>query len=212
MQRGLDAFRGGALRLQHALGEESRAAERKFVAQPGSGVVLDELHRAAAGEERADHFDAEPGKLRQDRLEVGFRKRQRQHLHEFAAAGTQAVAETLARFLAGGIVPGDPARLLHALCRQRLAHAVGRLPVAERGTEDRRRAQFARGGDVAGVRDDQRHLAFARGLHQRHHHAGMHGADQHIDLVAFQQAVDVLRRLRGIGLVIEPHQGDGAPA
>ena len=52
VQRGLDAVRRLALRLDRAVGEEARAVERDRVLQPGRRVVLDELHRAAAGEER----------------------------------------------------------------------------------------------------------------------------------------------------------------
>jgi hypothetical protein len=34
----------------------------------------------------------------------------------------------------------------------------------------------------------------------------MHGADQHLHLVALEQAVDVLWRLRGIRLIVQAHQ------
>ena len=61
---------------QRALGQEAGAAQRHL--ETGRRVFLDELHGAAAGEERADHVHAEPGDLRQQRLEVGLRERQRQ--------------------------------------------------------------------------------------------------------------------------------------
>ena len=40
----------------------------------------------------------------------------------------------------------------------------------------------------------------------------MHGADQHVDLVALDQAVGVLRRVLGLGLVVELDELDLAPA
>src|SRR5262245_47720910 len=72
VQRRLHALRRGALRLERSLGQESRAAQGRF--QAGRRVFLDELDRAAAGEEGADHVDAEAWDLRQQRLEIGLRE------------------------------------------------------------------------------------------------------------------------------------------
>jgi hypothetical protein len=48
-------------------------------------------------------------------------------------------------------------------------------------------------------------------LGHAHHHAGVHSADDHIDLVALHQLVDVFRRLGGIGLVVHGDEFDFAP-
>ena len=108
VQRGLDALGRGALRLQRALGEEARAAQRHLEA--GRRVFLDELHRAAAGKERADHVDAEPRDLRQQRLEVGLREGQREVGQHLAAALLERLLEAGAAFGARGIVPRHPRR------------------------------------------------------------------------------------------------------
>ena len=52
MQRGLDAVGGLALRRDGAVGEEARAIKRDRLVQARRRVILDELDRAAAGEER----------------------------------------------------------------------------------------------------------------------------------------------------------------
>src|SRR5690349_15194094 len=54
MQRREQPVGRRALRLERAIGEESRSEERNLVLEPRRGVVLDELDRAAAGEERVD--------------------------------------------------------------------------------------------------------------------------------------------------------------
>ena len=202
----------GPCGLQGALRQEARAAEGHALLQPGRRVFPHELHGAAAGEEGADGLHVQARDLRQQRLEVGFREGQLQLAHHLAAAGGQALAEALAGLVAGGVVPGDPGGALHALLPERQAHAVGRLPVGEGGAEDRGRAELPRRRDVAGVRDDERDAALARRLHQRHHHARMDGADQHLGPVAADQPVDVLHRVGGIRLVVEADDLQGPPA
>ena len=46
----------------------------------------------------------------------------------------------------------------------------------------------------------------------RHHHAGMHGADQHVDLVALHELVGVVGGLGRLGLVVDGEALDLAPA
>ena len=59
--------------------------------RPGRGVVLDELHRAAAREERVDRVRLERGDLGQERLELDLRERERQLLDDLAAASLRTL-------------------------------------------------------------------------------------------------------------------------
>ena len=135
----------------------------------------------------------ETGQLREQRLEVGLRERQRQVRQHLAAALLECLLEAAAALGAGGIVPRHPYALLVALLGRGHAHAVGRLPVGERGAEHVLGAQIARDGDVAGVGNDRQRTALGHHLVDAHLHARVHRADQHIDLVALDQAVCVLR-------------------
>ena len=54
-------------------------------------------------------------------------------------------------------------------------------------------------GVSTGVRHDQQCAAVFGHLGHPHRHAAVHGADQHVDLVALDQFVDVVGRLRGVG-------------
>ena len=51
--------------------------------------------------------------------------------------------------------------------------------------------------------DDRQRAAFLDHLVDAHLHAGMHRADEDVDLVALDQAVGVLRAVLGLGFVIE---------
>ena len=65
-------------------------------------------------------------------------------------------------------------------------------------------AQIARDGIVARVGNNRQRTALGHDLVDAHLHSGMHRADQHIDLVAFDQAVCVLRSIfRNFAIVIE---------
>jgi hypothetical protein len=68
VQRRQQALRRCALRFQRAVGQEARAHQRHHLAQAGGVVVLDELDRAAAGEE-GEH---DVGLLRRDLGQQGL--------------------------------------------------------------------------------------------------------------------------------------------
>src|SRR5215213_5840779 len=76
VQRGLDAVRRLALRLDRAVGEEAGAVERDLVLESRRRVVLDELHGAAAGEEREHRVGAQRADAGDERLELDLRERQ----------------------------------------------------------------------------------------------------------------------------------------
>jgi hypothetical protein len=124
-------------------------------------------------------------------------------LTTFAAALLEPFGEALRRLGAGGVVPGDRHRPLDALLAGDDAHRVARLPVRERAAHDVRAAH--RPGDRvgAGVRDDEQGVVVLRGLGHRQRDAGVHGADEDIDVVALDQLVDVVGRLRRLGLVVD---------
>ena len=170
---------------------------------PAAGVVLDELDRAAAGEERVHRVGLGRRDLGQQRLELDVRERQRQFLDDLAAALLERLLEAAHRLVAGRVLPGDRHRLLVALLGRHLAHRVGRLPVRERAAEDVRRAHRAGDRVGAGVGHDQQRAAFLRRLGHRHRHARVHGADEHVDLVALDQLVDVVGGLGRVGLVVD---------
>ena len=77
VQRRQHALRRRALRLERAVGEEARAVQRDRLVEARRGVVLDELDRAAAGEERVDRVGLLRRDLGQQRLELDVRERQR---------------------------------------------------------------------------------------------------------------------------------------
>ena len=64
----------------------------------------------------------------------------------------------------------------------------------------------------AGVGNDQQRVVFVRGLGHRHRDARVHGADEHVDVVALDQLVDVVGRLRGFRFVVDLEVLDLAPA
>jgi hypothetical protein len=98
-------------------------------------VVLDELDRAAAGEERVDDVRLERSDLGQERLELDLRKRQRQLLDDLAAALFERFLEAARRLLARGVLPGDRDRGLLFLLGHHLAHRKARLRIGERHAE-----------------------------------------------------------------------------
>ena len=55
----------------------------------------------------------------------------------------------------------------------------------------------------AGVGHDQHGAAFLGRLGHRQRHAGVHGADDHVDVVALDQLVDVVGGLGRVGLVVD---------
>src|SRR5207248_2863583 len=75
-------------------------------------VVLDELHRAAAGEEGVDGIGLLRGDLGEQGLELDVRERQREVLDDLAAALLEPFGEALHRLGAGRVVPGDGHRAL----------------------------------------------------------------------------------------------------
>ena len=64
----------------------------------------------------------------------------------------------------------------------------------------------------AGVRDDAQHAALARHLLDAHLHAGVHGADDHVHLVALDQPVGVFDALGRLGFVVDLEPFDLAAA
>ncbi len=85
VQRGFQPLRRRALGLQRAIGQEAGAVQRNLVLEPGRLPVLDELDRAAAGEEHEHGVRLERGHLGDQRLELHVRERQAQLLHDLAA-------------------------------------------------------------------------------------------------------------------------------
>jgi hypothetical protein len=134
-----------------------------------------------------------------------------QLLDQLAAFLLEAFLEAFHHLLAGGVLPGDEHGILVALGLEHLAQGMGGLPVGERGTEEVGRAGGAGHGAGAAVGVDPQRAGFLEHLGHAHHHAGMHGADDDIDLVALHQLVDVLRRLGRIGFVIDGDEFDFAP-
>ena len=90
MQRRQHALRRIALRLERAVGEEAGAVQRDRLRQSGRRVVLDELDRAAAGEERVHGVGLGRRDFGQQRLELDVRERQRQLLDHLSARGGDA--------------------------------------------------------------------------------------------------------------------------
>ncbi|MNV46224.1 hypothetical protein D3C71_1380480 [compost metagenome] len=174
-------------------------------------IVLHEFHRAAAREEGEHHVGLGGRDVGQERLEFHVGKRQAQFLDDLAARFLEAFLETADGLVAGCVFPGDGDGGLVALGVGHGAHGVGRLPVGERRAEDAGAAQRAGDGVGARVGDDQRGVAVFRGLGQRHRHARVHRADQHVNLVALDQAVGVFSGLGGVGLVIHLEVFDLAP-
>lgn len=202
VQCGAHTLGGWALGAERPFSEEARTNERYTVLEPSGSVVTHELHRAATSKEGAHRLNIQAGDLRQDRLEVVLRERQRQFADKLSAAGAQALAEAISRLLAGGIIPGHPSSATHATIGKRFANGKGWLPIGERSTEDGRRAKLARGCGVAGIGDDQRHTTLSAGLHHGHHHAGMHGAEARVG----ETVADAAYRL-GINIPLDCRDG-----
>jgi hypothetical protein len=138
----------------------------------------------------------------QQRLEFDIGERQAEFLDDGAARLGVAVPEALEGFIARGVLPGDPHRALQALVHHGLAESERRLAVGERGAEHVGRAQRTRRGMHARIRDQVQHAAFARHALYAHLHAGVHGADQNVDLVTLHQPVGVLHALGRLRLVV----------
>ena len=212
MQRGEQTFRRLALRLQGAVGEEARTIERHGFLEARRCVILDELHRAAAREEREHRIRLLLGDLREERLELDFRKRHIEFADDTATGRAETFLEGADVFFARSILPGDRHRCLMALLRHHLSDREARLPVRERGTENVGRAGGARGVVRTGVRDDHQLAALARDLDHRHLHTGMHGADHDIDLLAVDELVHVVGAFRRFGLIVDHHIFNQTPA
>ena len=152
------------------------------------------------------------GDFGQQRLELHVREGQPQLLDDGAACFGVAVAETFESFVAGSVLPGDPDRLLVALVDHDFAQRQRGLRVGERGAKHVGSAQRAGGRVDAGVGDDVQHTAVARDFLDAHLHTRVHGADQHVDLVALHQPVRVFHTLRRFGFVVHLEPFDVAAA
>jgi hypothetical protein len=212
VQRGEQALGGGALRLQRAVGQEAGAVQRDALLQAGCRIVLDELDRTAAGEEGEHRIGLGGGDLGQQGLEFDVREGQVQLLDDLAAALFEGLLEALDRFVTGRVLPGDGDGLLVTLLGHHFAHGIAGLPVGEAAAEDVGRAHGAGHRIGTGVGHDQQRAGVLGHLGHGHGHAGVHGADQHVHVVALDQLVDVVGGLGRVGLVVDLDELDLAPA
>jgi len=202
MQRGEQAFGVGALGLQRAIGQEARAVQRYALLQARGGVILDELDGRAASEEGVDRVGLGGRDFGQQGLELHAREGQAQLLDDLAAALLESFLEGADRLVARRVLVRDGDRGLVALLGRDFTHGIGRLPVREGAAEDVRRAHRTRHHASARVGHDQHRAGVTRHLGHRRHHARVHGADDHVHVVALDQLVDVVGGLARVGLVV----------
>ena len=203
VQRGEQAVGVGALGVERTVGQETGAIQRNALLQTGCCVVLHELDRSATGEEGVHDIRLERGNLGQQGLKLDAGEGQAQILDDLAATLLERFAETLDRFVTGSVLVRDGHGLLGALLGRHLAHGVGRLPVAEGTAEDVGCAHGA-GHDIGtGVRNDQQRAGVLGDFGHGHGNARVHGAHQHVDVVALDELVDVVGGLGRVGLIVD---------
>ena len=205
MQRGEQAVCVGTLRIERAVGQEARAVQRDTLLQTGSRIILDELDGSATGEEGVDHIGFERSDFGQQGLELDTRERHAQILDDLATGLLERFAETPHRFVTRRVLVRDGDGLLGALLGSYFAHGIGRLPVGKGTAEDVRRAHAASHGIGASVGNNHQGVGVLGDFRHRHGHARVHGADQHIDVVALDQFVHVVGGFGRIGLVVDLH-------
>ena len=203
VQGGDDTLGSRARCVEHAVGQKPRAIQRDLALEARSRIVLDELDRAATGEKAAHRVGLERGDLGQKGLEFDVGEGQAQLLDDGAARCGVALFKALKGFVASGVFPGDPHRFFMAFVHHGFANRAGRLRVGERGAKHVGCAQGAGGCVYASVGDDAEHAAVTRDFLNAHLHAGVHGADDYIDLVALHQLVGVFNALGWLGFVID---------
>ena len=147
VQGGQNAVCRWACGVQHAFGQEARAVQRDLALEACSGVVTQELGRAATCKEAGHSVGLECGDFSQQRLEFDVGEGQAQFFDDGAARFGVALFEALKGFVARRIFPGDPDRLFVAALDHGLAQRHGGLAVGEAGAEHVGGALGA-GGDV----------------------------------------------------------------